>query len=87
MTFNPDLENKLIGVAEAARIIGIREDSLKELADLGRIPCVRQHNGATGNAHRMFKEKDLILYKHARIERLRAELACAQGGSLNDQPR
>lgn len=78
MASNIDPE-AMIGITEASRIIGIREDSLKGLADIGSIPCVRQDNEVTGRNCRMFRVADVLAYKEKRIAKLRERLTLALG--------
>lgn len=73
MTMNLDTDS-MVGISRAARMLGIREDSLRELANRGTLPCVRLHNEITGYDHRMFRPSDLIAYRELRAAKLRAQL-------------
>lgn len=71
--------NATVGVSEAARILGIRVESLRKLTNKGAIPCQREHNEKAGYDFRVLKLVDILRYRDARIARLRAELAELEG--------
>jgi hypothetical protein len=61
----------LLTIKEAAGCIGIRIDSLRQLADRGSIPCWRIPSEASPRGERRFDQTEVELYKALRAERLR----------------
>lgn len=54
------LENKLIGVSEASSILEISQNTLRRLADSGKIKCYKNKS----NSYRKFLKEDILEFKN-----------------------
>lgn len=60
----PNAADTLLGSADTARELGVSETYIRELANSGRLPCIRTRGG-----HRFFRLDDVRGFQRERARR------------------
>lgn len=73
-----------VGIGEASVYLKMRTDSLRRLANEGKIPCVRQVDACTPYGVRRFLRSDLDAYNAGKLARLTERLRLARSSVQNE---
>lgn len=74
----------MLTLSEAASYLGIRSDSLRRLADMRRVPCVRGRHAATPAGIRLFTTQDLDAYRQSTIAYHEARIMALRQKSIEN---